>query len=352
LKREKNLKKIFKLGGISNISPPLVENLKIAPYIRLKVNKIYKPTNLHFKVELVFKKNVFKKAKHVQSVSSDGKYLIPLLLEIKKISPKAKSVSLRVGLQVGRMVIAEKKLSIFISRNKNLLELSPPYIRGERVIAGEKQDYFCDLKNNSKKPVPLYVEVLLIPLGGEEVKIFGEPRNIPPGRPETIQARSIIPVNRLGECFVVARVKFKQEEQELEQSTAQKVVVQLPSEPVVKIRISDSSQIPISITGGEKVNFNVKVFQSVEPTKLRVDVLVVGENSENKLKTIQLNQQRGEQRMYGAINWDTPQVTETTECYIDFKVYEDNKLLPDEIILKEKKKITLTPAETQSLNQE
>lgn len=96
------------------------------------------------------------------------------------------------------------------------------------------------------------------------------------------------------------------------------------------------------------MNFNVKILQSVEPTKLRVDVLIVDENSENKLKTLQLNQQKGEQRMYGAINWDTPQVSETKECYIDFKVYKDNELLPDEMISKEKQKITLTPAQPQS----
>jgi len=343
LKKEKNLKKIFKLGSITNISPPLVDNLKIAPYIRVKVNKIPKPTDLHFKVELVLKKNIFQKEKLVQSVSSDGKYLLPLPLEIKKIPPEAKSVRLRVGLHVGKTVIAGKKLSIFISRNKNMLELSAPYIRGDRVIAGERQDYFCDLKNNSKTPIPLYIEVLLIPLGGDEIKIFGEPRNIPPRRPETIQARSIIPINNIGECFVVVRVKFKQEEQELEQCTAQKIMVQLSSEPVVKIRINEVPQIPTSIIGGEKVNFNVKILQNVEPTKLSVDVLVVGENSENKLKTIQIKQQKGEQRMYGAINWDTPQVSEKKEFYIDFKVFKDNELLSDEMISKEKKKITLAP---------
>ncbi|WXG40498.1 MAG: hypothetical protein WED07_06740 [Candidatus Freyarchaeum deiterrae] len=348
MKTEKNLKKIFKLGGITNISPPLAEKLKIAPYIGLKVDKIPNPTDLRFKVELASKKNVFKKVTLDQSVSRDGKYLIPLPLEINKIPPEAKSVSLRVGLQVGKTAVSEKKTTVPISRNKNMLELSDPHIKGERIIAGDRQDYFCDLKNNSEKPISLNVEVLLIPLGGEEIKIFSEPRNIPPGRPEAIQARSIIPINSLGECFVVARVKFKQEEQEREQCTALKIVVQLSSEPIVKIRINESPKIPISITGGEKVNFNVKILQSVEPTKLRVDVLIVDENSENKLKTLQLNQQKGEQRMYGAINWDTPQVSETKECYIDFKVYKDNELLPDEMISKEKQKITLTPAQPQS----
>lgn len=50
----------------------------------------------------------------------------------------------------------------------------------------------------------------------------------------------------------MARVKFKQEEQEREQCTALKIVVQLSSEPIVKIRINESPKIPISITGRRK----------------------------------------------------------------------------------------------------
>jgi hypothetical protein len=343
LKKEKNLKKIFKLGGISNIFPPLVENLKIAPYISLKVGKIPKPIDLHFEVELASKKNIFYNTEIIQNISSDGKYVIPLPLEIKKIPPEAKSVSLIVRLKAGRTVIAEKKTSVPISHKKNLLKISSPYIKGKRVIAGERQDYFCDLKNNSKNPVSLSTEISLIPLGGNEIKIFGEPRNIPPGRPETVQARSIIPLNNLGECFVIVHVKFKQDEQELEQCTAQKIMVKLSSEPIVEIRTNEFPPLPSSIIGGEKIRFNVKILQNVEPTKLSVDVLVIGENGENKLKTLQINQQKGEQRMYGPITWNIPSVSEKKEFYIDFKVYKDKEPLVDKMILKEKKKITVNP---------
>lgn len=343
MKKEKNLKKIFKLGGIANISSPLSDNLKIAPYISLKVNKIPKPTDLHFQVELACDKNIFYTTEIIQSISSDGKYILPLPLEIKKIPPEATSVSLRVGLKAGRTVIAEKKTSLPVSNKTNMLELSSPYIKGKQVIAGARQDYFCDLKNNSKDPVSLYTEIFLVPLGGVEIKIFGEPRNIPPGRLETVQARSIIPLNNLGECFVVVRVKFKQEEQELEQCTAQKIMVKLSSEPIVEIKINESPLIPPSIKNGEKVSFNVKILQNVEPTKLRVEVLVVGENIENKLKTLEVKQQKGEQRMYGPISWDAPPVSEKKEFYIDFRVYKDKEPLSDEIISKEKMKITVAP---------
>lgn len=342
MKKEKNLKKIFKLGGITNVPPHLVENLKIAPCVTLKVNKLSKPVDLHFKVELVLAKNVFYKTEFFQSISSDGNYLLPLPLEIKKIPPNAKSVVLRVVLQVGRTVVAEKKTSAPVLLEKNLLKLSSPYIKGKQVIAGERQDYFCDLKNNSKKPIPLYIEVMLIPLGGNEIKIFVEPRNIPPGREEIIQARSIIPVDSLGECFVMVRVKFKQE-QELEQCTARKIMVKLSSEPIVKIRINDIPPVPSTIVGGERVSFNVKILQNIESTKLKVDIVVVGGNGENKLKTFELHQQKGEQRMYGPINWDTHQVSEKKEFCIDFKVYKDKELLSDDIISKEKKKVVITP---------
>jgi hypothetical protein len=231
----------------------LVENLKIAPCITLKVNKLSKPTDLHFKVELVLDENIFYMTEFFQSVSSDGNYLLPLPLEIKKIPPDAKSCSLRMVLQVGRIVVAEKKVFISILPSKNLLKLSSPYIKGRQVIAGERQDYFCDLKNNSKNPIPLNIEILLIPLGGVETKIFAEPRNIPPGRQETIQARSIIPINSLGECFVMAHVKFKQEEQELEQCAAQKVTVKLSSEPILKIRINDIPLYSLNYCGRRKV---------------------------------------------------------------------------------------------------
>ncbi len=342
--KKKELKSIFKLGNLTKISTPLADNLKIAPYIELKVKKIPKPTNLHFKVELALNKNVFQKEEYVQNVSIDGKYLIPLPLEIKKIPPEAKKVSLRVELRVGRTVIAEKKASLSVSQAKNRLKLSSPYIRGRRVIAGERRDHFCDLKNNSKNPIPLYIEILIMPLGGDEIRTFGEPLTISPGRPEQIQARINIPVNLLGDFFVVARVRFKQEEQELEQCTVLKSTVMLSSKPIMRIGISESAQIPTSIKGGEKVNFNVKILQNVERTKLSVDILAVGEKGEKKLKTFQIKQQKDEQRMYGVVNWNTPKVAEKTEYYIDFKVYKDDELLSDEMVKKEKKKITLTPA--------
>ncbi|MEM2145174.1 MAG: hypothetical protein QW279_07430 [Candidatus Jordarchaeaceae archaeon] len=344
MRKEKDLKKIFKLGGITNVPSYLVKNLKIAPCVTLKVNKLSKPVDLHFKVELVLGKNVFDKTEFFQSVSSDGNYLLPLPLEVKEIPPDAKSVSLRVVLQVGRTVLAEKKTSVPILLEKNLLKLSSPYIKGRQVIAGERQDYFCDLKNNSKNPIPLYIEIILIPLGGVENKIFSEPRNIPPGRQETIQARSIIPIDSLGECFVMARVKFKQEEQELEQCTAQKVKVKLSSEPILKIKIDDMPPIPSKVVGGERMSFNVKILQNVESTKLKFDVVVVDENSENKLKTFEIRQQKGEQRMYGPINWDTPKVSDKKEFYIDFKVYKDKELLSEDMISKEKMKVAVTPS--------
>jgi len=92
------------------------------------------------------------------------------------------------------------------------------------------------------------------------------------------------------------------------------------------------------------LNFNVKILQNVELTKLKIDVVVVGENSENKLKTFEIRQQKGEQRMYGPINWVIPHVSEKKEFYIDFKVYKNKGLLSDDVISKEKKKVTITPA--------
>ncbi|MGQ9720299.1 MAG: hypothetical protein ACUVXA_03135 [Candidatus Jordarchaeum sp.] len=341
--KKKKVENIFKLGNITNISSPLVENLKIAPYVTLNVERISKSTDLHFKVELSFKKKIFQKVEHVQNISSDGKYLIPLPLEIKNIPSEANKVGLRVELRIGRKIIAEKKASLSVLHIKNMLKLSNPYIRGRQVKAGERRDYFCDLKNLSKNPITLYFELLLLPLGGDEIKIFGEPLTLSPGRLQQIQARINIPVDIQGDFFIVAHVKSKQEEQALEQCSVLKTTVRVLSKPVIIIRITESPQIPISINGGEKVNFNLKILQNVEKTDLKVDVLAVGENSVKKLKTFQIRQQKGEQRMYGVVKWDTPKVSGKTYYYIDFNVYKGKELLSDRMVEKEKKKITLIP---------
>ncbi len=270
----KKLKKLFKLVSVSNISLPIARNLRVAPYVKLRVGKITKAVNLNFNLELASQKDVFQSVKYVQSVSSEGTYIIPLPLDIKKIPSEAKEVNLTIELQVGRTVIAKKKISLPVSDTKNQLVMSPPYVRGNRIIAGERQDCFCDLKNTSDLPISMYFEILLISLGGEEIRVFGEPRNVPPGRPDQIQARCVAPIDLLGECFIVARVKFKQGEQGLEQCTVRKTTVQLSREPVMEIKISDSPQIPTAVEGGKKVNFNVKVLQNIEKTKLRFDVLV------------------------------------------------------------------------------
>ncbi len=342
--KKKNLEKIFKLGNIINVSPPLVEDLKITPYVKMKVKNIPKPTDLNFNMELALKKNIFQKVEHIQNVSEDGKYLIPLPLEIKKIPREAKKVDLRVELRVGRTVIAEKKTSLAVSHTKNMLKLSNPYMRGRRVSVGERKDYFCDLKNKSKNPIQVYVEILIMPFGRDEIKIFGERLSMSPGRFDQIQARMNMPLNILGEFFVVARIKYKQEELELEQCTVLKTAIKSTLEPLIEIRISESSQIPVSINGGEKVNFNVKILQNIEKTKLKVDVLAVGEEKVKNLKTFQIKQQQGEQKMYGVVNWETPQVSEKKDFYIDFKVYKDDQPLSDKMVKGEKKKITVTPA--------
>ncbi|MBS7250817.1 MAG: hypothetical protein KIH08_09570 [Candidatus Freyarchaeota archaeon] len=340
----KKLKKLFKLVSVSNISPPIARNLRIAPYVKLRVGKITKAVNLNFSLELSFQNSVFQSVKYVQSVSSEGDYIIPLPLDIKKIPSEAKEVNFTIELRVGRNVVAKKTILLSASNTRNQLAMSLPYVKRNRIIAGKRQDCFCDLKNTSNLPISMYFEILLIPLGGEEIRVFGEPRNIPPGRPDQIQARYVASINLLGECFIVARVKFKQGEQELEQCTVRKTTVQLSPEPVMEIKISDSPQIPTAVEGGKKVNFNVKVLQNIEKTKLRFDVLVTSENWEKKLKTFEIKQQKGEYRNYGPVTWDTPKVSEKTTFYIDFKVYKDGQPLPEEGIKKEKKKITLTPA--------
>ncbi|MEM2133324.1 MAG: hypothetical protein Q6366_015855 [Candidatus Freyarchaeota archaeon] len=339
----KKLKKLFKLVGVSNISQPIARNLKISPYVKLRVGKITKAVNLNFSLEFASQGNVFQSVKHVQSVSSEGDYIIPLPLDIKKIPSESQKVDLTIELQVGRTVIKKKTISLPVSDAKNQLVMSLPYVKRNRIIAGERQDCFCDLENASDLPISMYFEILLIPLGGEEIKVFGEPRNVPPRRPEQIQARCVVPINLLGECFIVARVKFKQGEQELEQCTVRKTVVQLSSEPVIEIKIGDSPQIPTAVEGGKKVNFNVKVLQNIEKTKLKFDVLATSENWEKKLKTFEIKQQKGEYRNYGVITWDTPKVSEEKTFYIDFKVYKDSQPIPEEDIKKERRKITLTP---------
>ncbi len=339
----KKLKKLFKLVGISNVSPPIVRNLKIAPYVKLRVGKITKTVSLNFSLELSFKGDIFQSVKHVQSVSSEGTYIIPLPLDVKKIPSEAKKVNLAIELQVGKNVINKKTISLPVSDTKNQLVISLPYVKRNRIIAGERQDCFCDLKNTSDLPIPMYFEILLLPLGGEEIRVFGEPRNIPPRRPEQIQARCVAPIDLLGECFIIARAKFKQGEQELEQCTVRKTTVQLSPEPIIEIKISESPQVPTAVEGGKKVNFNVKVLQNIEKTKLRFDVLVTSENWEKKLKTFEIKQQKGEYRNYGPVTWDASKGSEKTTFYIDFKVYKDGQPLPEGVIKKEKKKITLTP---------
>lgn len=183
-----------------------------------------------------------------------------------------------------------------------------------------------------------------MPFGRDEIKIFGERLSMSPGRFDQIQARMNMPLNILGEFFVVARIKYKQEELELEQCTVLKTAIKSTLEPLIEIRISESSQIPVSINGGEKVNFNVKILQNIEKTKLKVDVLAVGEEKVKNLKTFQIKQQQGEQKMYGVVNWETPQVSEKKDFYIDFKVYKDDQPLSDKMVKGEKKKITVTPA--------